>query len=107
MSGGRGRAPEGRAVSPNTVIAIKVVPGATRDGVAGWLGDALKVRVAAPPERGRANAAVVRVLAEALGVPESAVRIVSGATSARKQVEIAGLDEAAIRERIARELREG
>lgn len=103
MSGGRGRAPEARAASPKTVLSIKVVPGATRSGIAGWLGAALKVRVAAPPERGRANAEVVRVLAEVLGVPGSAVRIVSGGTSARKQVEIAGLDEAAIRERLARE----
>lgn len=107
MSGGRRRAPQERAASPKTALSIKVVPGATRSGIAGWLGTALKVRVAAPPERGRANAEVVRVLAEALGVPESAVQIVSGATSARKQVEIAGLEEAAIRERIARELSEG
>ncbi len=105
MRGRRVHVPEEPAESSKTVLAIKVVPGSTRDGVAGWLGDALKVRVAAPPERGRANAAVVRVLAEALGVSEAAVRIVSGATSARKQVEIVGLDANAIHERLARDRR--
>ena len=49
-------------------LAVKVVPKASRDGVAGWLGDALKVCVTAPPERGKANAAVERVVAHALGV---------------------------------------
>jgi len=82
-------------------LAIKVVPGASRDGVAGWLGDALKVRVAAPPERGKANAAVERVLAEALGIAAESVRIVAGATSARKTVEIEGLSESDIRQRLA------
>lgn len=83
-------------------LAIKVVPGASREGVAGWLGDALKIRVAAPPERGRANAAIERVLAEALGVAPESVRIVAGATSARKTVEIKGVAEAEVRARLAR-----
>lgn len=82
-------------------LAIKVVPGASRDAVAGWLGDALKVRVAAPPERGKANAAVERVLAGALGVAPESVRVVAGATSARKTVEVAGLSESEIRQRLA------
>jgi len=82
-------------------LAIKVVPGASRDGVAGWLGTALKIRVAAPPERRKANAAVERVLAEALGLPRDAVRIVAGATSARKTVEVAGLSESELRQRLA------
>lgn len=85
---------------PTTRLSIKVVPGASREDVAGWLGDALKIRVAAPPERGKANAAVVRVLAEALGVPPESVRIVGGATAARKTVEIAGLSESELRQRL-------
>lgn len=81
---------------------MKVVPGASRDAIAGWLGDALKVRVSAPPERGKANAAVEALLAEALGVAPPDVRIVAGQASARKQVEVAGLTAGEIRERLAK-----
>lgn len=82
-------------------LPIKVVPGASRDGIAGWLGDALKLRVSAPPERGRANAAVEELVAAALGVPRESVRIVAGFGSTRKLLEIAGLSEAEVRKRLA------
>lgn len=85
-----------------TRLTIKVVPGASRDAIAGWLGDALKVRVSAPPEKGRANAALLRLLAAALGVPESSLAITAGATSARKTVEIEGLDPERVRRRLGR-----
>lgn len=81
---------------------MKVVPGASRDGVAGWLGDALKIRVTAPPERGKANAAVESTLAAALGVATEAVRVVQGSTSPRKVVEIDGLAEAEVHRRLGR-----
>jgi uncharacterized protein YggU (UPF0235/DUF167 family) len=84
-----------------TKLRVKVVPGASRDAVAGWLGDALKVRVAAPAERGRANAAVEALVAGALGLPPGCARIVSGKTSSRKILEISGLSEAEIRERLS------
>lgn len=74
-------------------LKVKVVPGASRTGIAGWLGDALKVRVAVPPERGRANAAVEGVVASALGLPDAAVRVVAGHTAPRKVIEIDGLPE--------------
>jgi uncharacterized protein YggU (UPF0235/DUF167 family) len=79
-----------------------VVPGSSRDAIAGWLGDTLKVRVKAPAERGRANAAVEEILAGALGVPKECARIVAGRTSARKVVEIHGLAEPEIRRRLSR-----
>lgn len=82
-------------------IALKVVPGSTREGIAGWLGDALKVRVRAPAEAGRANAAVVRVVAEALALAPEALRIVTGGSSPRKTLEIDGLDETELRARVA------
>ena len=82
-------------------IALKVVPGSTREGIAGWLGDALKVRVRAPAEAGRANAAVARVVAEALGLPADSVRITSGTSSPKKTLEIDGLDLETLRARIA------
>jgi uncharacterized protein len=83
-----------------TRLAVKVVPGASRSGIAGWLGDTLKVRVTAPAEQGRANAAVEALLAEALGVSRDDVRIASGTASPRKVVEILGLSEAEVRSRL-------
>jgi uncharacterized protein (TIGR00251 family) len=84
--------PDGGAATVR--LAVKVVPGASRDGIAGWLGDALKVRVAAPPERGRANAAVAAVVAAAVGVSADRVRVVAGARSPRKTLAIDGVTEA-------------
>lgn len=81
-------------------LAVKVVPGASRTRVVGWMEGALKVAVAAPPEGGRANRAVEALLAQALGVSRRAVRIVSGATSFRRIVEIDGLAAAEVRARL-------
>jgi uncharacterized protein (TIGR00251 family) len=81
-------------------LFIKVVPKSSRDRVAGWMGDTLKVCVTAAPERGRANAAVVSVLSDALGIPRAAVRIVAGETSPRKTAEIDGLEMNEVRRRI-------
>ena len=81
-------------------LAVKLVPGASRSGLAGWMGETLKVRVTAPPEGGRANRMLVDLLAEALGKPASAVRVVAGAGSARKLVAIEGLDQAEVRSRL-------
>jgi uncharacterized protein YggU (UPF0235/DUF167 family) len=65
----------------------------------------LKVRVTAPPERGRANAAVEAAIAGALDVPPDCVRIVAGQTSARKVVEIDGLAESEVHRRLSKGLR--
>lgn len=83
--------------TPRCRLPVKVAPGSSANGVQGWRGDELKVRVTAAPERGKANAAVLEVLAEALGLRRRAIRIVSGHTSARKIVEIAGMTEAEVR----------
>lgn len=72
-------------------FAVKVVPGAARDRIAGVLGDALKVQVTAPPEGGKANARLCEVLAEALGVAVRAVHVTSGHGSPRKTVAVDGL----------------
>jgi hypothetical protein len=60
----------------------------------------LKARVAAPPVEGEANAALVRLVAKALGLPRSAVRITSGETARVKVLDIDGLDEAEVRGRL-------
>ena len=69
-------------------ILLKVQPKASRNRVVGRVGDRLKVQVTAAPERGKANDAVIDLLAESLGVPKSAVRITAGQASPLKTVEI-------------------
>jgi uncharacterized protein (TIGR00251 family) len=78
------------------LLALKVVPGASRSRVVGRLGDRWKVAVCAAAERGAANEEVVRVLAEALRVRPSAVRVVSGRTTPKKTVAVTGAAPAAI-----------
>ena len=79
-----------------TRLALKVSPGAKRNALGSWYGEALKVYVTAAPEKGKANEAVVELLAQALGVARTRISVVSGQTSSQKLVEIAGLDAAAI-----------
>ena len=78
-------------------LSLKVVPGASRDEIVGWLGDSLKVKVKAPPEKGRANEAVVALLAEHLGIDASSIAVVSGHGSPAKIVAVDGMDDDAIR----------
>ena len=77
-------------------LAIRVQPRAKRSEVAGERGGAVLIRVSAPPVDGKANEAVCRLIAERVGVPRSAVRIVRGESSRDKVVRIDGLsaDEA-------------
>jgi uncharacterized protein (TIGR00251 family) len=70
------------------LIAVRAVPGASRDEIAGPIGDRLKVRVAAPPEDGRANRSVCAVVAAALGLRASAVTVESGLTSRDKTLRV-------------------
>lgn len=81
-------------------LPVKVVAGATRSEIAGWSAGRLRVRVSAVAERGKANAALIRLLADRLGLPVSALRLTAGKTSARKTLEISGLAEADMRARL-------
>ena len=83
-------------------MPIKVVPASSRNCISGWLGETLKVRVTAPAERGRANAAVEMAIAEALGVSKECARVIKGKTSPRKLVEIVGLSESEVYRRLAK-----
>ncbi len=79
-------------------LAVRVTPRGGRDGVDGWTRDdagraVLKVRVAAAAADGAANAAVIALLAKALGVPKSAVSLLAGHTARVKRLEIEGLGE--------------
>lgn len=82
-------------------LTVRVTPRGGRDAVEGWTQDeagrpVLKVRVSAAAADGQANAAVIAVLAKALGRPKSALRILRGDTSRTKQIEVEGLEPAAL-----------
>jgi uncharacterized protein len=74
-------------------LLVIVTPGAERDEIVGRHGEGWKVRIAAAPQRGRANAALVTLLAEALRVERDSVRVVGGASGRRKVVRVDGLAE--------------
>jgi uncharacterized protein len=89
-------------MEPGTIrLNLRVAPGAGRSAVVGRHGDAWKLRVAAPPERGRANASVVSLLATSLEIGRPDVRVVSGAVSRDKVVEIVGLTFEEAEQRLA------
>jgi len=78
------------------LLNVKVVPGSSRDRVAGRYGDGIKVQVSAPPEGGRANRAVEELLAAVLGLKAQQVRVVKGHSQPRKVVEIEGVELEAV-----------
>jgi uncharacterized protein len=88
-------------VASTTRLRLTVAPGAARPGVVGRHGDGWKLRVAAPADRGRANEAVLALLADTLAVPRRDVTLVSGASSRYKIVELAGLEPDEIERRLA------
>ena len=85
----------------STRLRLRVVPGSARAEVVGRHGEAWKLRVAAPAEAGRANDAVVRLLAEALSLPRASVTLVSGHGTRDKIVELAGIDPGEIDRRLS------
>jgi hypothetical protein len=85
-------------------LALRVRPGGRRDRIAGLYGERLKVEVSAAPEKGKANEALRRLLASALGVRREAVEIVAGAASQDKVVRVSGLEPAELRRRLAEAL---
>jgi uncharacterized protein (TIGR00251 family) len=86
--------------SDGFVINVKVVPGASRNRIAGAYGNGIKVTVTQPPQAGAANAAVILVIAAALQIPTSNVQILRGHTNPRKQVLIVGLTAEQIEQRL-------
>ncbi len=82
-------------------MRVKVVPGASRSKVVGMLGDRLKLAVAEPPEGGKANKAVCRLIAEALGVPARDVVVSVGISNPQKTLVVTGLLVERVVERLA------
>ena len=81
-------------------LRVKVHARARRNEVGGMLDGVLRIKVTEPPVEGRANRAVVELLAERLRVSRSSIRIVAGERASLKTVEVAGLDAAAVAERL-------
>lgn len=81
-------------------LVVRVQPGARRTAFVGWFGDLPRLAVAAPPVDGAANDAVVAAVADAVGVRRGQVRLVGGAASRTKRLEIDGVDDDAIRRAI-------
>ncbi|NMC68450.1 MAG: YggU family protein [Myxococcales bacterium] len=90
-----------RAAPDGTFLEIVVQPRASREGVGPVQGDRLKVRIHAPPVDDAANEALVRLLAETLGVPRAAVTLAAGRTGRRKTVKIAGVGAELVAARLA------
>jgi uncharacterized protein (TIGR00251 family) len=83
-------------------VTVKVHPRAKRSGIAGRLGDAWKLNLAAPPVDGKANEECVRWFAETAEVPRARVRIVSGATGRMKVVEVEGMGQEELESKLGR-----
>ena len=84
-------------------IEVHVQPRASKTELAGLHDGRLKIRLAAPPVDGAANAALVEFIADKLGIAKSRVRVVAGATSRRKVVEVEGVSEEMVSEKLRRE----
>jgi len=82
-------------------LQIKVIPSSSKDCIDGLLEDTLKVKVKAPPDKGRANKAVIKVLEKTLEQPKGSIHISSGTTSSRKTIEIECDDADAINQKLA------
>ncbi len=87
-------------VEGGCVLALRVVPRASKDEVRGVHGDTLKIKLRAPPVDGKANQALAAFLAEALDVPASRVALIAGETSHSKRVRVAGVTAAQVRQRL-------
>ena len=98
--------PELRAVADGVTLRVRVQPRASREGLAGVREGALVVRLSAPPVEGRANEALLRLVAAALDVPPSRVRLQQGARGREKLLLVAGASLDAVRARLGALLEE-
>jgi uncharacterized protein (TIGR00251 family) len=89
-----------RASGGEVLLTLHVQPGAKHTEVCGLHGDALKIRLAAPPVDGKANSLLVEYIAKLLDLPQRQVKIVAGETSRSKRVAVSGLELTVVRERL-------
>jgi uncharacterized protein len=88
---------------PSTRVRLRVSPGASSNAIVGRHGDGWKIRVTAPPEDGKANDAVLRLLADQVGLPQVKLRLISGPSSRDKVVELMGIDTADAERRLGQQ----
>jgi uncharacterized protein (TIGR00251 family) len=86
--------------SSGVTFAVKVVPGSSRNAIAGILGDALKVNISAPPEKGKANQQLLKLLAKTMDKPKSDVTIRTGSHQPRKEIPVAGITRSQLLEKV-------
>jgi uncharacterized protein len=85
---------------PSTRLRLRVLPGARESAVVGRYGDAWKVRVSAPPERGAANEEVIRLFADRLDLPRRQVTLVAGHAARDKVLELTGISRVDLERRL-------
>jgi len=90
-----------RAADGSVILTLHIQPGAKKTEITGLHGEALKIRLAAPPVDGKANAALIAFLAKACGVSKSSVELVSGDTSRAKRVRVSGADAERLKRLVA------
>ena len=89
------------AAGDGVTLRLHIQPGAKKTEVVGLHGEALKLRLAAPPVDGKANACLLAFLADRLGVAKNAVSLLSGDSSRAKRVHVAGVGPSLVRERLS------
>lgn len=83
------------------VLTLHIQPAAKKTEVVGVHGDALKIRLAAPPVDGKANAALIKFIAAQLGVSKNSVTLISGDTARAKRLRVVGVDTSAVRQQLS------
>lgn len=73
------------------ILAVRIIPNASKNEIIGWSGDQLKIRIAAPPDRGKANKELVRFLSKNFNLPRNTIQILKGEKSRDKLLEIEGV----------------
>ena len=85
-----------RPDGPSATVSVRVVPRSSKEGVVGFEGGIVRIRLNAPPVEGQANAALVRFLSKALGVPKSRIALVAGGKGRSKIVRVDGITREAL-----------
>jgi len=85
-----------RPAGPSATVSVRVVPRSSKEEVAGCEGGVVRIRLNAPPVEGKANEALVRFLAKAVGVPKGSITLVAGERGRSKIVRVAGLTREAL-----------
>jgi uncharacterized protein (TIGR00251 family) len=80
-----------KEVPEGIILSVRAQPGARKDEIVGKWADSIKVRVTAPPEKGKANEAIIKLLAKKLGLKKPAISLISGETSREKKILLQGV----------------